>query len=192
LAVLGTELGVDAARLRAMWRELEPAWETMPLTASLELLCRELDAENPDIEMLRSLRLAYMRQALRPQQEVIETLGELRRRGLRLGLISACSGDVPEIWGETPFADLIDAPVFSCVVGFCKPDPRIYELATTELCVAARSCLYVGDGGHDELRGATRAGMTAILLHRGNKSGLPRERGWSAQIGSIPEVLTLV
>jgi FMN phosphatase YigB (HAD superfamily) len=123
-------------------------------------LCRELGVRRPDIEKLCDLRLAYMRQALKPRAEVIETLREVRARGLRVGLISACSGDVPLVWGDTPLADLVDVPVFSCVVGFCKPDPRISWLASSELGVESRNCLYVGDGGHDELGGAARAGMT--------------------------------
>jgi putative hydrolase of the HAD superfamily len=49
-------------------------------------------------------------------------------------------------------------------VGFSKPDPRIYALASEELGVAASDCLFVGDGANDELAGAERAGMTALQL----------------------------
>ena len=191
-AAMARELGVDAERLRSTWRELEPAWETMPLSPSLQLLCRQLGVEGADIEKLRDLRLAYTRRALTPRADVIETLRELRGRRLRLGLISACSGDVPGVWGETTLADLIDAPVFSCVVGFCKPDPRIYRLASSDLGVQASKCLYVGDGGHDELAGAARAGMTAILLQTGDGPRPPESQGWTARISAIPEVLRLL
>lgn len=95
LSAMAGELRVDADLLRSTWRRLEPAWETLPLTASLQLLCRELEVKEPDIEKVRGLRLAYVRQALKPRDEVVETLRELRRRGLRLGLISACSGMSP-------------------------------------------------------------------------------------------------
>lgn len=191
-AAMARQLRVDADWLRSTWRELEPAWETMSLTASLQLLCRRLGVRDADIEMLRDLRLAYMRRALKPRAEVIETLHELRRRGLRLGLISACSGDVPAVWAETPLADLIDVPVFSSVVGFCKPDPRIYQLTSSELGVQPSRCLYVGDGGHDELAGAARAGMTAVLLQTGRGPSSPEAQGWTARIGAIPDVLTLL
>jgi putative hydrolase of the HAD superfamily len=192
LSEMADQLGVDADRLRMAWQKLEPAWETTPLTASLQLLCRELDVKDPDIEKLRDLRLAYMRRAIKPRVDVLETLREMRRRGLRLGLISACSGDVPTVWGETPLADLFDVTVFSCMVGVCKPDPRIYRIAVTELCVQADRCLYVGDGGHDELRGAARAGMTAILLQTGTEPSSPKAMGWTSRISAIPEVLNLL
>jgi putative hydrolase of the HAD superfamily len=192
LAEMAVQLGVEGERLWASWRELEPAWETMPLAASLRLLCRELGVQDPDIERLSDLRLAYMRQALKPQREVIHTLREVRRRGLRLGLISACSGDVPVVWGETPLADLIDVTVFSSVVGFCKPDPRIYRLATSKLGVDAARCLYVGDGGHDELGGAARVGMTSVLVQPGGRQLSAEPRDWTARINEIPEVLSLL
>jgi putative hydrolase of the HAD superfamily len=192
LAGMARQLGVDADRLRATWRELEPAWETMPLVPSLQLLCRELGVKDADIEKLCDLRLAFMRQALKPRADVIQTLQEVRRRGLRLGLISACSGDLPAVWVETPLADLIDVTVFSCVVGFCKPDPRIYRLASSELGVQATRCLYVGDGGHDELGGAARAGMTAVLVQTRGRPSRSEPQGWTARISAIPEVLSLL
>jgi putative hydrolase of the HAD superfamily len=186
------QLDVDADRLAAAWRNLEPAWETTPLMASLQLLCRELGVKDPDIEKLRDFRLAYMRRAIKPGVEVLGTLREVRRRGLRLALISACSGDVPTVWGETPLADLFDVTVFSCMVGVCKPDPRIYRIAVAELCVEAGRCLYVGDGGHDELAGAARAGMTAILFHADTEPSSPKAMGWTSRISAIPEVLNLL
>jgi putative hydrolase of the HAD superfamily len=189
---MARQLAVDADHLRAIWRELEPQWETMPLTPALQLLCHELGARDADIGQLRGLRLDYMRQALQPRPEVMETLRELKRRDVRLGLITACSGDVPLVWAETPLGRFFDTTVFSCAVGLCKPDPRIYERALDDLCVPARSCVYIGDGGHDELSGAARVGMTAVLLEPGHQSTRPHLSNWRPRIASIEEVLTLI
>jgi putative hydrolase of the HAD superfamily len=189
---MARQLAVDTDRLREVWRELEPQWETMPLTSSLQLLCHELRVRDADIGQLRRLRLDYMRRALQPPPEVTETLRELRRRGLRLGLITACSGDVPLVWRESPLAGLFDATVFSCAVGFCKPDPRIYERALDDLGVSASSCLYVGDGGHDEprRRRAGRHGRRPSPTR--DKPTRPHVGSWKPRIATIPEVLTLV
>ena len=43
-----------------------------------------------------------------------------------------------------------------------KPDSCIYEEAARRLGVTPSECLFVGDGGSDELPGAKAAGMTAI------------------------------
>jgi putative hydrolase of the HAD superfamily len=161
------------------------------LLPSLELLCRDLGVADGDLENVLALRLAYMRRALVPEADVLDALIALRQRGLRLGLITACSGDVPIVWDETPLVRSFDATVFSCDVGMCKPDPRIYRLAEDRLACPARDCLYVGDGGHDELAGAQHVGMTAVLLRR-RGSSRPDPGGWTYTITSIPAVVSLL
>jgi putative hydrolase of the HAD superfamily len=108
-------------------------------------------------------------------------------------MISACSQDVPDIWERTPFAALFDSAVFSCSVGFSKPDPRIYGLAAEELGVEAGDCLFVGDGANDELPGAERAGMTALQLRPpGEPLTAEGERWQGRYIGRLSDVLELV
>ena len=95
---------------------------------------------------------------------------------------------MPSLWSETAFHGLFDAEIFSCSVGLRKPDPRIYHLACGQLGVAPEDALFVGDGDNDELAGAERVGMTAVLLERPEF-----ERNWSGlRIRSLPELLPLV
>jgi putative hydrolase of the HAD superfamily len=91
------------------------------------------------------------------------TLRELRRVGKSLGLIS--NADVNEIagWDDSPLKPYFDCVVFSCRVGYVKPERQIYERALKEFGVEARHILYVGDGGSDELRGAKDMGMNTVL-----------------------------
>jgi putative hydrolase of the HAD superfamily len=91
------------------------------------------------------------------------TLRELRRVGKSLGLIS--NADVNEIagWDDSPLKPYFDCVVFSCRVGYVKPERQIYERALKELGIEARHILYVGDGGSDELRGAKDMGMNTVL-----------------------------
>lgn len=130
----------------------------------------------------------------RPRDGVIETLGELRRRGILTGLITVCSEDVVDVWEETPFAGLFDAEVFSSSCGLRKPDARIYRLALDELGVDPAEALFVGDGANDELAGAERVGMSAVLIHRrGEEPALPEARAWPGpRITAIPDLLELV
>ena len=83
--------------------------------------------------------------------------------GLRLGLLSDCGPDVPQLWPQCPLAPLIDSAVFSCQEGRKKPDPLLYHTVAQRLGVSASACVYVGDGSSDELRGATVAGRVPIL-----------------------------
>jgi putative hydrolase of the HAD superfamily len=103
-----------------------------------------------------------------PRPGVLAVLTTLRRRGLRLGLISDCSSELYESWPATPFAPLIDAAVFSWREGYRKPDQRLYATVAERLGVAPRQCWYVGDGGSREHAGAAAAGMRPILVTNAN------------------------
>ncbi|MBM3315776.1 HAD family hydrolase [candidate division WOR-3 bacterium] len=100
------------------------------------------------------------------EPETLAGLARLRRLGLRLGLVSNCGRDEVESWPDSPLAPLFDATVFSCDVGLRKPDPAIYLLAAARLRAESARCLFIGDGGSDELAGARAAGMTPVLLTR--------------------------
>jgi putative hydrolase of the HAD superfamily len=58
--------------------------------------------------------------------------------------------------------------------------------------VAARECLYVGDGGGGELTGARAAGMTAIMLRAGDwaaNAAYSREDDWAGPaLSSLAQV----
>jgi putative hydrolase of the HAD superfamily len=152
----------------------------------------ELGAEEDAAEELAALRLESTRPLLKPRPGTLETLAELRRRGYALGLITVCSEDVERLWEETPFADMFDAAVFSCSVGLRKPDPRIYHLALDELGVDPGEAIFVGDGANDELAGAERVGMRAVLIHReGEEPQWDEVRDWQGpRITEIPQVLS--
>jgi putative hydrolase of the HAD superfamily len=109
-------------------------------------------------------RMEFVRRAIVPRADAIATLAKLRERGLRIGLISDCSPEVPGLWRETEMAALVDAALFSPECGCKKPDPRIYRMACERLQVAPDECIYIGDGGSGELTGATAAGMRAIMI----------------------------
>ncbi len=122
---------------------------------------------SPDPAAVRAAaerRLHLERSLLIPAPRALEALDRLRRRGLRLGLVSDCSAETPQLWCATRLAHRFDVAVFSCELGARKPDPSLYLAATAGLGVLPEECLYVGDGASDELAGAERVGMTALRL----------------------------
>jgi putative hydrolase of the HAD superfamily len=146
------------------------------------------------LEDVCAIRLEYNRRALVPRDGVVETLYELRRRGHPLGMISVCSEEVEQLWPETELASLFDAAVFSCSAGVSKPDPRIYLACCERLGVEPADATFVGDGANDELAGARRVGMEAVLIHRpGLDPPWPELRDWDGpRIDAIPQILDLV
>ena len=181
-----------AERLGLSPEEFEERWfgdlahmrEMGPMAEALRLL-----GASPEVaEEIAAMRRAVTQQGLAPVPGAIETIAELRARGLRIGLITVCTDDVPSLWPETPFHGLFDAEIFSCSVGLRKPDPRIYLLACEQLGVKPSEALFVGDGANDELAGAERVGMTAVLLEREGE-----DQAWAGlRIRFLPELLALV
>jgi putative hydrolase of the HAD superfamily len=189
-AVYAERLGVDPDEFTQRWRAGRHARDTGALVDSF----RSVGATDELLSTLVELRHASFLKACVPRAGAVETLHELRRRGLKLGMISVCSEEVALLWEETPFAGLFDSTVFSATCGLRKPDPAIYELCAEELAVEPADCLFVGDGANDELGGAERAGMRAVLILRPEQDEPYWEetRGWQPRIRSIPEVLELL
>ncbi len=165
--------------------------------ANIEHICRKLGGEPSKDEMLRATeyRMDYVRDLLKPRPGTVEVLSTLRRKGHKTGLISDCTHEVPLLWGETPFAPLIDVPVFSCSAGLKKPDPRIYRLAASRLEIVPGDCLFIGDGGSQELSGARDVGMHPMLFRLNGDSTEPhlleREQWDGPAIGSVYDVLAI-
>ena len=183
--------GADPETFHELWDLRRRERETGPMEPHLRSIAAELGLGG-DLAAVIKIRRDWTLESLVPRPEAIPTLEELRRRGHKLGLISACSEDVPEVWDRTPFGGLFDSTVFSCSVGVSKPDPKIYALAADELGVEATDCLFVGDGANDELPGAERAGMTAIQLRApGERLTAEGERWTGRYVSLLSDVLEL-
>ena len=184
-------VGVEPERFREAWLSSRKHREIRPIAEHLRELFDELGAE-PDLDEILTMRTEWTKRALRPRPDALDTIAELRRRGHRLGLISVCSQEVPQVWNETPFAGALHKLVFSCDVGVSKPDPRIYEIACERLRVQPGDCLFVGDGANDELAGAERAGMTALQLRSPGEPLTPEGEAWTGpSVERLSDVLSL-
>ncbi|MFD0788482.1 HAD family hydrolase, partial [Micromonospora azadirachtae] len=131
---------------------------------------------------------------LRP--DAVPTLARLRQRGLRTGVISDCTHELPAFLPDLAIAPLLDVRIFSVQVGRCKPDPELYLAACRRLGLAPRECLFVGDGGSQELTGAERAGLTAVRLAAPDLAEhmvFNADLDWRGPVlGSLSEVLDLL
>jgi putative hydrolase of the HAD superfamily len=101
-----------------------------------------------------------------------ELLAELKRRGLKLGVISNWDERLPTLLERLDIGRFFDATIVSSLVGVEKPHPRIFETALTALGVEAARALHVGDNRIDDLEGASAVGMRALLLSRQGEGDL--------------------
>jgi putative hydrolase of the HAD superfamily len=165
---------------------------------NVEYICRTLgvSVNETQVKLATRIRFDYAVQSMMPRPDAIETLSHLKFEGCKTGLISDCSAEVPAIWKDSPFVELIDVAIFSCSVGVKKPDPRIYWIATDQLGVEPETCLYIGDGSSGELTGAAQVGMHPTLLNLPENNPdahqIDKEDWNGPAISSLREVLDLV
>jgi putative hydrolase of the HAD superfamily len=188
-ARLAERVGVGSEEFERRWHEGYRASQTGSLAAAYEAL--GVPAEHVAEHV--AARHEFGRTALRLRNGAAEVLARLRERGVKLGLITVCSEEVPAAWPETELAGLFDAETFSSSCGLMKPDPEIYLATVAALDVEPRNALFVGDGANDELAGAARVGLTPVLF---TPNGPPQWRalaGWRGlRITSLAQVLELV
>jgi HAD superfamily hydrolase (TIGR01549 family) len=98
-------------------------------------------------------------------EDALPVLEELRRYGLKLGLVSNTGRDLDQFVAHHQLD--VDAVLGSRAFGRTKPHPTIFEEALKRLEVAPAEAAMVGDSPEDDIEGAQAAGIrTAFLLDR--------------------------
>lgn len=159
-------------------------------------MVRDLGGE-PSAEHLaryRELQWQLHRRDFRLREGVIETLEELRRRGLRLGIVSNIDEDQLVRLGELAGLDRhFDWLLSSERAGSCKPDPGIFREALRRAGCRPEEALFVGDSLAQDIAGANRAGLCSVLLwHRTDREPSADAARPRHIIRRIPDLLELV
>jgi HAD superfamily hydrolase (TIGR01509 family) len=97
----------------------------------------------------------------------IDTLRELRRRGLRVGLCSNAPYRPRSLHAQLAhlgLAGLFDGVTFSSEIGWRKPSPRIFAAALDSLGAEAGWTAMVGDRRREDVAGARAAGLATIRV----------------------------
>lgn len=114
-------------------------------------------------------------------------LDDLARTGYRLAVISNADGRIEALLDRVGLARHFEFVLDSEVVGFEKPDPRIFREGCERLGLEPAACLYVGDLYPVDYVGARNVGMEAVLL---DPLGLHGERAATVGVlGALPGLL---
>ena len=105
-----------------------------------------------------------------PPAGVIPALRKIREAGYRLALVSNADAVEIEGWHGSELGSLFDHALFSCHEGYMKPEQEIFQLCLDKLDLPAEECLYVGDGGNDELIASAEGGNA-----RGPDQSVPQD-----------------
>ncbi|MFJ8827806.1 HAD family hydrolase [Streptomyces sp. NPDC102467] len=77
--------------------------------------------------------------------DVFNTLTELKRRGVRMAVVSDAWPNLPDLHEGLGIRDYFEVYAISAELGCEKPDPRMYHHASTELGLQPSECLFVDD-----------------------------------------------
>lgn len=124
----------------------------------------------------------------RVYDDVRPTLAELKRRGLRLGVISNFDSRLEDLLRDCDLAQFFDSVHLSTRVGAAKPDPAIFCAALQHYGIEPSQAWHIGDSIREDVEGAAAAGLKAILLDRNNH---PADNPYPPRITSLNQLLTL-
>jgi HAD superfamily hydrolase (TIGR01549 family) len=119
--------------------------------------------------------------------DVLPVFAELRRHGLKLGLVSNTARDLPAFVVHHRLD--VDVAIDSREHGKTKPDPSIFAAALAALAVEPQQAAMVGDSPEDDIAGALALGLRAFLLDRGGD--YPGSPGRLSGLDELPAALGL-
>jgi putative hydrolase of the HAD superfamily len=122
--------------------------------------------------------------------DVQAAFGQLRARGVRIGLISNSHRPLDSFQSHFELDGLIAVTVSSSEHGFLKPHPRIFRRALDLMDVPASDAVMVGDSLTHDVIGARQAGMRGILLQRSAPpSSRPDDVEVIRSLAELPDLL---
>ncbi|MEK4523673.1 HAD family hydrolase [Psychrobacillus sp. FSL W7-1457] len=186
-------LGIEEALYRHEWHarvndRMDGTYADHPSVLKEILTENGLPIDEKVIQVIHAQRVYVKSVAFEHiDDSIIKMLENLKAKNIKIGLISNCTSEEIEGWYTSLLPPFFDDIVFSYEVKERKPNPGIYLTACKRLGVEPAHCLYIGDGGSDELMGASKVGMnpyqaTWFLQSREHnivfdfpRLGLPRE-----------------
>jgi HAD superfamily hydrolase (TIGR01549 family) len=114
---------------------------------------------------------------------VLERLG----RRFRLGIVSNFTGNLQPCLEELGLAKLFVTTSDSTLVGWTKPDARIFSHTLSQLGVPAHAAWMVGDNLEADIRGAAAVGMRTCWIAPSDRA-LPPGFVPTARIRRLPDI----
>jgi putative hydrolase of the HAD superfamily len=97
-----------------------------------------------------------------------DLLRRLRADGIKVGVLSNTMwprSRHEQVFGRDGVLGLIDGAVYSSEIEWTKPHPEAFRAAMAAIGIDdPAACVFVGDRPYDDVYGAKRAGMRAVLI----------------------------
>lgn len=165
-AQMAADAGIAEERFQSLWRptEYERTIGKMTLEEVLENILRENQCYSEElVAQIVKKRIETKEDCFENlHPEIIPMFELLRENGMRIGLISNCFSEEAKVIRESILFPYFDVVYLSYEQGVQKPDEEIYKRCMADLGVRPEECLYIGDGGSNELEAAEGLGMQAL------------------------------
>ncbi len=163
---MAEEAGITEDRFQALWSPTE--YERTIGKLTLEEVLEKILSENHCYSETLLKKIAEKRIAAKEEcfrhlhNEIIPLLSALKKRGVLIGLISNCFSEEADVIRRSELYPYFDAIYLSFEQGIQKPEEEIFHRCMEDLSVKPEECIYVGDGGSEELETARRLGMVVV------------------------------
>ena len=166
----GTQMAMDAGITEDQFQELWRATEEdrtigkLSLEEAVEMILRKNKCYSGELlNLIVKKRIQSKEEVFHHlHKDIIPMLDLLKERKMRIGLISNCFSEEAMVIRESILYPYFDVLCLSYEEGLQKPDIAIFQRCLDKLNLSAKECLYVGDGGSDELEAAEKTGMKAV------------------------------
>ncbi|MBP8969024.1 MAG: HAD-IA family hydrolase [Lachnospiraceae bacterium] len=163
---IAADVGIDPAAFRKEWHSIEKdrSIGIYSIEEGLEVVLKRLGIYSAEkVELAASKRRDSLTDTFNGIPDAtFDMLDELKKRNIRIGLITNTFSDERDFIRASRLFPYFDVALISYEQGVCKPDPEIYRRMLVELGLKPEECLYVGDGGSNELYAARDAGMHPV------------------------------
>ncbi len=186
----GTQMAIDAGieeeKFQKIWRPAEEDRTIGKITLE-EILEKILKINNcfseEKMNEILTKRIQCKEEAFEHLHiEIVPMLKALKEKGILIGLISNCFSEEAAVIKKSILYPFFDAVCLSFDEGIQKPNPAIFKRCIEKLDLPADECLYVGDGGSNELEAAEAIGMKAVqavwYLKEGTNQPAKRKAGF--------------
>jgi putative hydrolase of the HAD superfamily len=131
------------------------------IEAQASLLAEMMPASAPDMRLLGQ---AFYLESVATIERNRPVLEALRNDGYRLGLVANFTGNLKSCLEELGLTTYFESVADSGVIGYAKPDPRIFHAALDGLGGRSNGCWMVGDNPDADIRPAAELGLNSAWL----------------------------
>ena len=158
----GSDLTCSPEALRRRWRILNRAiFEAVGVAGDADALSGEMERRFDTGEYVRTY------------EDTLPTIEALRKRRLRLGVISNGTPGVARCLEITGVTERMEFVLVSALVGWEKPAREIFAMGLEAVGLQPHEVVFVGDHYEADIKGARASGLHAVMIDREGRSNNP-------------------